>query len=99
MLGAASRLLGRLDVVGVSERLDGWLELVCARAGISPCGALRRINERRTTGKTQGCPPPDAHALQRAVRTYALADVRLHALATRRFQADWERLGLRRADE
>ena len=93
MFAAASRLLSRLDVVGVFERLDDWLKLVCRRAGISPCGGLRRLNAKRTTSKTHGCAPPGASTLASTVAAHALADVRLHAMATQRFadafNTDW----------
>jgi hypothetical protein len=91
MLAAASRLLSRLDLVGVFERLDDWLTLVCERASIVPCGRLMPMNQRRVTQKTARCGLPDNAAVQVAVQQNALADVSLHALATSRFQSDWAR--------
>jgi hypothetical protein len=88
---AASRLLTYVDVVGVVERLDDFVQLLCLRANISPCGSVGHRNAKHFRPSTQDCPAADAGALRMAVQSFAAADVRLHKLATRRFQADWER--------
>ena len=94
MFEAASGLLARLDVVGVFERLDDWLKLVCWRAGISPCSGLRRLNAKRTTSQTHRCGTPDMSALASTITEHALADVRLHNLARRRFAFTFTAEGL-----
>ena len=89
MLARASRLLARLDVVGIFERLDDWLVLICRRAAIAPCGMLRRLNAKRDTAQTKRCAPSDAAELAAAVQAHARADVQLHAIASRRFARDF----------
>lgn len=90
MYAAASRLLSRLDLVGVTERLDDWLQLVCERAGIRPCGSVGHRNVRHLRKSTQSCAAPDPTAMRVAVRRHARADVWLHADATARFRRVWE---------
>ena len=51
LFAAAARLLQRIDVVGVTEELGAWSEVLCARAGLSPCPEVLRLNEgRRSRG-------------------------------------------------
>lgn len=89
MYAAASRLLARVDLVGVTERLDDWVQLLCERAGIRPCAHVGHRNQKSVRRSTRHCAPVDAGALRVAVREHALADVRLHSLAARRFQREW----------
>ena len=93
MHSKASRLLSRLDLVGVMERLDDFVQLVCHRAGISPCGRVAHRNALASRPSTRGCVPPQPAELRAAVAAHAAADVRLHADATARFEADWRAVG------
>ena len=97
MYSAASRLLWRFDVVGVFERLDEWLAVVCERAAIAPCAALPHLNAKHGTHKTNGCPPPAADAVAAAVHRHARADVDLHSLARERFEMEHPARGQTRA--
>ena len=94
MYAGASRLISHLDIVGVTERLDDFLQLVCMRAGIAPCGHVGHRNAKHYRTSTKGCVPPDEAQLLVAVQAHAAADVRLHALATRRFTEAFESSGL-----
>jgi hypothetical protein len=91
MRRAATRLLDRLDLVGVFERLGEWLQLVCELAAISPCPPLPHLNAKHSTRKTEACEPPEPGALAAAVREHALADVQLHAHAAASFELALER--------
>lgn len=91
MFFGASRLLARLDVVGVTERLEDFVQLVCERAGLRPCARVSRLNTLRAMQSTKDCAPPAPDALRAVVREHALADLKLHALATSRFEEAWTR--------
>ena len=80
----------RLDVVGVVERMDDWLALVCSRAGIWPCGDLGKRNVKHYRDSTRACQPASQHELRTTVQEHALADVKLHAEATARFVAAFD---------
>ena len=81
------RTLKQLDVVGDTEHLNDWLELLCEKAGIKPCGGpLPRTNEHKLGKLTYRCPKPGD--LRNAVLNHASADLRLHQYATRRLQDD-----------
>lgn len=90
MYATASAILAKLDVVGVTERLDDFLQLVCLRAGIAPCGHVGHRNAKHARVSTKNCKPADPVELRAAISLHATADVKLHALAARRFQAQWE---------
>lgn len=95
MLLAATRLLERLDLVGVFERLDEWLFVVCRLAGLTLCPGLPHLNALHATAKTKGCEPADPVTVAMVVRQHALADVELHAYASERFVGDLRRIGHR----
>ena len=66
MYKAGSRLLRKLDVVGVTERMEEWLDAVCARAGIYPCPALKHLNQdRRSCACPRACRRPFSPILAR----------------------------------
>ena len=90
MHAKAARLLASLDLVGVIERLDDFLQLLCLRAGIAHCGPVPHRNAMHFRASTLGCPTPDAAELRTAIRDNAAADVRLHREATARFASEWD---------
>jgi len=81
MFRAATRLLSRLDLVGVFERLDEWVQAVCKLGGIDPCPPMSHLNAKHATTKTKHCGTPDVAAVEAAVRQHARADIELHAFA------------------
>ena len=94
MFSAASRLLRRLDLVGVTERMDEWVELVCVRAGIAPCPTLKHLNDARRSyapsssnttpqiNKKEPHIPAHTHA-----HTCAYTHARIHGCLDRRTNA------------
>ena len=96
------QLVGRV-IVGPTRRLRQLVlvertlrreaQLVCHRAGISPCGRVAHRNALASRPSTRGCVPPQPAELRAAVAAHAAADVRLHAEATARFEADWRAVG------
>ena len=86
---ATVALLKHVDVVGVTERLDDFLQLVCARAGIAPCGHVGHLNAQKHRASTRKCTRADPAELRSEIDRHARADVRLHARATTRFDAEW----------
>lgn len=90
MFSAASRLLRRFDLVGVTERMDSWLLLLCSRVGIVPCPNMKHLNQARRSRNgwmtTTRCPTPNQSLVERAVKVYALADLRLHEWVSSRLE-------------
>lgn len=90
MLSRAAAEMRRFDVVGVTSELDRWVQLVCARAGIAACPALKRINRAKPGRQTYMCTRPPPETLRAVTRRHALADHRLHEAAAQRLRQDWE---------
>ena len=93
---AAARMLSYIDLVGVVEELDLWLQLLCARAGLHACPPIGNKNRARFTRETMHCPPPLSSRVRKAVQRHADADVRLYSLAEAMFRTEAERERSRR---
>lgn len=89
MLHKAGRLLQNFDLVGVVERLDEFVQLLCRRVGISPCTRVAHRNAKHFRESTRGCSAPDPAALAATVQAHAAADIALHRMAAARFAKDW----------
>jgi hypothetical protein len=101
MLAVTTRLLSRFDLVGVTGRMADWLMLLCARAVIVPCPAVKHLNADRRSRDgayaTSQCAPPRAVNLEAAVWQHALADLKLHDWAAARLDEEMARFRRRAA--
>ncbi|KAL1524897.1 hypothetical protein AB1Y20_019776 [Prymnesium parvum] len=89
MFTAATRLLSKFDLVGVTEDMQSWITLLCALAAIVPCPALKHLNQaRRSRDDRIKCQPPNWTLVDVAVHRHAHADARLHRWAESRLKQD-----------
>ena len=96
MFRRASTLLDSLDLVGVTERLEEWRIILCARSHIATCPPIGHLNHRqlrRSRLREGDCPPPERIRLRAAVHRHAAADLRLYRHAAETFATAWVREG------
>lgn len=93
MLRASTRLLSHFDVVGVTNEIEGWLQILCSRAGIVSCPPIRHLNAARRSRPsdkfgTLTCNRPNLSATQQSVEQHALADLKLYKWAKSKLADD-----------